>query len=98
MSEASLQLRKGCRPKARQNHSIASENSRYTLPFNISAHGNRADTIQLDDRVFIVTGGARGLGLTLAEALVEAGGHGLHYLPDMPRLRTAKLTESQYTA
>lgn len=31
---------------------------------------------QLDNRVFIVTGGARGLGLTLAEALVEAGGHG----------------------
>ncbi|OQO07149.1 hypothetical protein B0A48_07717 [Cryoendolithus antarcticus] len=29
----------------------------------------------LDDRVFIVTGGARGLGLTLAEALVEAGAH-----------------------
>jgi NAD(P)-dependent dehydrogenase (short-subunit alcohol dehydrogenase family) len=33
-------------------------------------------SIQLDKRVFIVTGGARGLGLTLAEALVEAGGHG----------------------
>lgn len=25
----------------------------------------------------MVTGGARGLGLTLAEALVEAGGHGM---------------------
>lgn len=33
-------------------------------------------SIQLDSRVFVVTGGARGLGLVLAEALVEAGGHG----------------------
>lgn len=30
-------------------------------------------TPQLDGKVFVVTGGARGLGLTLAEALVEAG-------------------------
>ncbi|KAK5089796.1 hypothetical protein LTR70_006170 [Exophiala xenobiotica] len=29
----------------------------------------------LDNRVYVVTGGARGLGLVLAEALVEAGGH-----------------------
>jgi len=33
-------------------------------------------SLQLDNRVFVVTGGARGLGLVLAEALVEAGGHG----------------------
>lgn len=35
--------------------------------------------LKLDGRVFVVTGGARGLGLTLAEALVEAGGNGKLY-------------------
>lgn len=30
----------------------------------------------LGGKVYIITGGARGLGLTLAEALVEAGGKG----------------------
>jgi hypothetical protein len=31
----------------------------------------------LAGKVFIVTGGAQGLGLALAEALVEAGGKGM---------------------
>jgi hypothetical protein len=30
----------------------------------------------LQDKVFVVTGGARGLGLSMAEALVEAGAQG----------------------
>lgn len=30
---------------------------------------------QLDNRVFLITGGARGLGLNLVEALVEVGAH-----------------------
>ncbi|PLB49749.1 NAD(P)-binding protein [Aspergillus steynii IBT 23096] len=34
----------------------------------------RFPEFQLDGRVFAVTGGARGLGLTMAEALAEAGG------------------------
>lgn len=39
--------------------------------------GNRrfAD-FDLQGKTFIVTGGARGLGLAIAEALVEAGGKG----------------------
>ncbi|EME41234.1 hypothetical protein DOTSEDRAFT_134863 [Dothistroma septosporum NZE10] len=36
---------------------------------------HRFREFELNDRVYIVTGGAQGLGLTLAEALVEAGGH-----------------------
>jgi hypothetical protein len=36
----------------------------------------RLADFDLNGRVFIVTGGARGLGLALAEALVETGGKG----------------------
>jgi len=36
----------------------------------------RLREFDLQEKVFVVTGGARGLGLTLAEALVEAGGKG----------------------
>ncbi|KAK3703787.1 hypothetical protein LTR37_014233 [Vermiconidia calcicola] len=42
-------------------------------PDNIHAR-HRFREFELDGKVFVVTGGARGLGLTLAEALVEAGG------------------------
>lgn len=37
----------------------------------------------LTEKVFIVTGGARGLGLTLAEALAEAGGSGTFILSSL---------------
>ena len=36
----------------------------------------------------MVTGGARGLGLTLAEALVEAGGHGTRDDTDAEMIKT----------
>ena len=48
------------------------------LPAESKHSPQRLREFGLDNRVFIVTGGARGLGLTLAEALVEAGGHGKH--------------------
>ena len=37
---------------------------------------NRLRDFNLQGKVFVVTGGGRGLGLTLAEVLVEAGGTG----------------------
>ncbi|KAF2094407.1 NAD(P)-binding protein [Rhizodiscina lignyota] len=43
------------------------------LRLDIGSGSSRYRT--LDGRVFVVTGGAQGLGLTMAEALVEAGGH-----------------------
>jgi hypothetical protein len=36
----------------------------------------RFGDFDLEGKTFVVTGGARGLGLTLAEVLVEAGGKG----------------------
>ncbi|KAJ9133723.1 D-arabinitol 2-dehydrogenase [Pleurostoma richardsiae] len=47
---------------------------RVKLPSHANVGRNRFADFDLAGRVFIVTGGARGLGLALAEALVEAGG------------------------
>ncbi len=41
---------------------------------------NRLRDFNLQGKVFVVTGGGRGLGLTLAEVLVEAGGTGISKL------------------
>lgn len=40
----------------------------------------RLADFDLGGKVFIVTGGARGLGLSLAEALAETGGNGMSAL------------------
>lgn len=45
-------------------------------PPDINVGRKQFADFNLKGRVFVVTGGARGLGLTLAEAVVEAGGKG----------------------
>lgn len=46
------------------------------LPRETNVGGKRFADFDLQGKTFLVTGGARGLGLALAEALVEAGGRG----------------------
>lgn len=46
------------------------------LPREENIGSRRFADFDLAGKVFIVTGGARGLGLAIAEALVEAGGKG----------------------
>ena len=46
------------------------------LPREENIGSKRFADFDLAGKVFIVTGGARGLGLAIAEALVEAGGKG----------------------
>ena len=38
--------------------------------------GNRFKEFDMKDRVYAITGGARGIGLSMAEALLEAGAKG----------------------
>ena len=45
-------------------------------PADINVGRKRFADFELKGKVFVITGGARGLGLTLAEAVVEAGGKG----------------------
>lgn len=46
------------------------------LPRGAEVGSKRFGDFDLAGKVFVVTGGARGLGLALAEALIEAGGRG----------------------
>lgn len=48
-----------------------------TLARGTNVGRKRFSDFELAGKVFIVTGGAQGLGLTLAESLVEAGGKGM---------------------
>lgn len=43
------------------------------------ASGNRFKEFDMQDRVYAITGGARGIGLSMAEALLEAGAKGIHF-------------------
>ena len=44
-----------------------------------TASGNRFKEFDMQDRVYAITGGARGIGLSMAEALLEAGAKGIHF-------------------
>ncbi|CAG7950444.1 unnamed protein product [Penicillium nalgiovense] len=54
-----------------------------TLPEPLQQTDQRFQSFQLRGKVFAVTGGGRGLGLTMAGALVEAGGE-VHCLDRLP--------------
>jgi len=45
----------------------------------------RLPEFQLNDKVILVTGAARGLGLTQAEGLLEAGATGMFFVHSMPQ-------------
>ncbi|PTB34822.1 uncharacterized protein TrAFT101_008136 [Trichoderma asperellum] len=53
------------------------------LPKETEVGVKRFADFDLAGKSFIVTGGARGLGLALAEALVEAGVYCLDWLPEL---------------
>lgn len=68
---APASLAKPTNPDPRENpaHELAPKG-------DVNVGRKRFADFDIAGRVFIVTGGARGLGLTLAEGLVEAGGKG----------------------
>lgn len=43
-------------------------------------NANRFREFDMEGRVYVITGGGRGLGLSMGEALIEAGAKGMHPL------------------
>lgn len=66
------------------------------LPKNEEVGSKQFADFDLGGKTFIVTGGARGLGLALAEGLVEAGGRGECSLTPLYN-QAALLTRNQST-
>jgi hypothetical protein len=65
-------------PIVRATRGIASPaHVKEKLPTDGGKNRERFREFSLAGKVFAVTGGARGLGLSMAEALVEAGGEGI---------------------
>ena len=62
-------------PDPRDNPAIETK-----LPRDTNVGQKFLADFSLRGKVFIVTGGAQGLGLALAEGLVEAGGKGIYSL------------------
>jgi hypothetical protein len=65
-----------CFAVSAQRHQERPSPNAVGLPREAAVGGKRFADFDLAGKTFIVTGGARGLGLALAEALVEAGGRG----------------------
>jgi hypothetical protein len=66
------------RPESKPTNRQPRENPSYKAkpPSGINVGRKQFADFDLKGRVFVVTGAAQGLGLALAEALVEAGGKG----------------------
>lgn len=79
----SVQLAKPTNPDPKKNPA-----SELALPKDENVGRKRFADFNLKGKVFIVTGGARGLGLALAEGLVEAGGKGKRKHCLFSRVRT----------
>lgn len=50
-------------------------------------NANRFREFDVEGRVFAITGGGRGLGLSMAEALIEAGAKGLYFEASLEKSR-----------